>query len=97
MREKDFICHVRSLQADGHFCRQAGAEDPGPFLAVFFDVLHFGPEVVFARTGDAEADILAATQQCGSVTEEWIRRYPDQWLWIHRRWKTRPAGEPPIY
>jgi len=60
-------------------------------------VLHFGPEVVFARTGDAEADILAATQQCVSVTEEWIRRYPDQWLWIHRRWKTRPAGEPPIY
>jgi KDO2-lipid IV(A) lauroyltransferase len=60
-------------------------------------VLHFGPELVFAHTGNAEADILAATQQCNDVLEAWIRRYPDQWLWIHRRWKTRPCGEPAIY
>ncbi len=60
-------------------------------------VLHFGPELVFARTGDEESDVLAATQQCAAVTEAWIRRYPDQWLWIHRRWKTRPAGEPGLY
>ena len=60
-------------------------------------VLHFGPPLVFEQTGDEETDIIAATQQCASVTETWIRRYPDQWLWIHRRWKTRPAGEPGIY
>jgi KDO2-lipid IV(A) lauroyltransferase len=60
-------------------------------------VLHFGPELKFAQTGDTEADVLAATTQCNQVLEVWIRRYPDQWLWIHRRWKTRPAGEPPIY
>ncbi|HUX27865.1 MAG TPA: lysophospholipid acyltransferase family protein [Terracidiphilus sp.] len=60
-------------------------------------VLHFGPELEFARAGNAEADILAATQQCNDVLEAWIRRYPDQWLWIHRRWKTRPAGEPGLY
>ena len=57
-------------------------------------VLHFGPELVFAETDNNEADILAATQQCNDVLESWIRRYPDQWLWIHRRWKTRPPGEP---
>jgi KDO2-lipid IV(A) lauroyltransferase len=60
-------------------------------------VLHFGPELVFTRSGDADADALAATQRCAAATEEWIRRYPDQWLWIHRRWKTRPAGEPGLY
>ena len=60
-------------------------------------VLHFGPELEFARTGDAEADVLAATQQCAATTEAWIRRYADQWLWIHRRWKTRPVGEPGLY
>jgi KDO2-lipid IV(A) lauroyltransferase len=60
-------------------------------------VLHFGPELVFVRTGDNEADIVTATQQCNDVLESWIRRYPDQWLWIHRRWKTRPAGEPGLY
>jgi KDO2-lipid IV(A) lauroyltransferase len=60
-------------------------------------VLHFGPELVFAETDNNEADILAATQQCNDVLESWIRRYPDQWLWIHRRWKTRPPGEPALY
>jgi KDO2-lipid IV(A) lauroyltransferase len=60
-------------------------------------VLHFGPELSLARTGDADADILAATQLCTQTIESWIRRYPDQWLWIHRRWKTRPAGEPGLY
>lgn len=60
-------------------------------------VLHFGPELRFEPTGDAERDILAATQQCNDVLESWIRRYPEQWLWIHRRWKTRPAGEAGLY
>jgi KDO2-lipid IV(A) lauroyltransferase len=60
-------------------------------------VLHFGPEIVFARTVDPETDIIAATQLCAAATEAWIQRYPDQWLWIHRRWKTRPPGETGIY
>jgi len=60
-------------------------------------VLHFGPELVFPRSDDAEADIVAATQLCTQAIESWIRRYPDQWLWIHRRWKTRPAGEAGLY
>jgi KDO2-lipid IV(A) lauroyltransferase len=60
-------------------------------------VLRFGPELKFMKTGDAENDILSATQQCNDELESWIRRYPEQWLWIHRRWKTRPAGEPGLY
>lgn len=60
-------------------------------------VLHFGEELHLQRTEDAEADALANTALFARVTEEYIRRYPDQWLWLHRRWKTRPDGEPPIY
>lgn len=54
-------------------------------------VLHFEPEV--EMTGDVAAD----TQNVHSRLEAAIRKYPDQWLWVHRRWKTRPAGEKAIY
>jgi Kdo2-lipid IVA lauroyltransferase/acyltransferase len=60
-------------------------------------VLRFGPELVIDRRQGAKEDVLALTQQCNDVLESWIRRYPEQWLWIHRRWKTRPAGERGLY
>ena len=47
-------------------------------------VLHFGNELVFDRTDDPVVDIAAATQKCNDELESWIRRYPDQWLWISR-------------
>lgn len=37
------------------------------------------------------------TQRIQNALERAIRAYPDQWLWIHRRWKTRPPGEEPLY
>jgi Kdo2-lipid IVA lauroyltransferase/acyltransferase len=60
-------------------------------------VLRFGPEIEIPHTADRGADILEGTRRCTAELERWIRRYPDQWLWIHRRWKTRPAGEPGLY
>jgi KDO2-lipid IV(A) lauroyltransferase len=60
-------------------------------------VLHFGPEVEIPYTADRAADTLEGTRRCTAILESWIRRYPDQWLWVHRRWKTRPAGEPGLY
>jgi KDO2-lipid IV(A) lauroyltransferase len=60
-------------------------------------VLHFGEEIPVARSGDAERDIYTLTQAATAAIESWVRRYPDQWLWIHKRWKTRPAGEPKFY
>jgi KDO2-lipid IV(A) lauroyltransferase len=41
-------------------------------------------------TGDRERDILAFTQDLNDRLERWVRRYPDRWYWLHRRWKTRP-------
>ena len=49
------------------------------------------------RSGDEEEDVRRLTQALTSVVEKYVRRYPDQWLWIHRRWKTRPPGERGIY
>lgn len=60
-------------------------------------VLHFGPEIEMPHTDNVAADIVEGTQRCTRTIEDWVRRYPDQWLWIHRRWKTRPAGEPGLY
>jgi KDO2-lipid IV(A) lauroyltransferase len=59
--------------------------------------LCFGPQVELARTGDDAADIRENTQRFTRVIENHVRRFPEQWLWVHRRWKTRPPGEPPIY
>jgi Kdo2-lipid IVA lauroyltransferase/acyltransferase len=59
--------------------------------------LRFDPALALIRTGDLEADIVANTQQFTKVIEDYVRRYPDQWLWVHRRWKTRPEGEPGLY
>ena len=50
-----------------------------------------------ARSGDDEEDVRRLTQQFTAVVEKYVRRHPDQWLWIHQRWKTRPPGEPGIY
>jgi len=60
-------------------------------------VLHFGPRIGLIDTGDPEADAIANTANFTAVIESYIRQYPDQWLWMHRRWKTRPPGEEAIY
>lgn len=59
--------------------------------------LRFDPALELVRTGHLEADIISNTQMFTKVIEDYVRRYPDQWLWVHRRWKTRPEGEKPLY
>jgi KDO2-lipid IV(A) lauroyltransferase len=56
--------------------------------------LVIGPEVEVTRTGDRDADVLANTQRFTKVIEQIVRRYPDQWLWVHQRWKTQPCQVP---
>jgi len=59
--------------------------------------LRFDPAVSLVRTGDDEADTVANTARFTKIIEDYVRRYPDQWLWVHRRWKTRPEGQPSLY
>ena len=55
------------------------------------------PLISVETTGDEEADVRRVTMEITRRLENQIRQYPGQWLWIHKRWKTRPPGEPPIY
>ncbi len=84
-----------------HIARKTGAAVLPGFMVWERDekryVLRFGPEIEIPRTEDIAGDILEGTRRSTAAIESWIRRYPDQWLWVHRRWKTRPAGEAGIY
>ncbi len=59
--------------------------------------LRFEPAMELIRTGDAERDIRENMQRFTKVIEDIIRKYPDQWVWVHGRWSVRPKGEPPVY
>jgi KDO2-lipid IV(A) lauroyltransferase len=59
--------------------------------------IRFDPAVQVIRTGNEEDDIVANTAAYTRLIEDYARRYPGHWLWVHRRWKTRPPGEAPLY
>jgi KDO2-lipid IV(A) lauroyltransferase len=60
-------------------------------------VLKFGDEIPLVKSGDDEHDVIENTARFTAAIEQAVRRHPDQWLWVHRRWKTRPEGAAPIY
>lgn len=60
-------------------------------------ILRFEPEVELVRTGDFKEEVAANTARFTKVIEACVRRHPEQWLWIHKRWRTRPEGEPDLY
>ncbi len=59
--------------------------------------IRFEPAIPTVCTGDDEADAIANTQNYTAAIEQAVRANPEQWLWVHRRWKTRPQGEPALY
>jgi KDO2-lipid IV(A) lauroyltransferase len=66
-------------------------EEKGKYL------LMVEPPILPECTGDEEADVRRVTIEITRRVENQIRQFPGQWLWIHKRWKTRPPGEPKIY
>jgi Kdo2-lipid IVA lauroyltransferase/acyltransferase len=59
--------------------------------------LRFEPPVELVRTGDTERDIRENTARFAKILEEIIRQHPEQWVWLHARWKNRPPGEQKLY
>ena len=57
--------------------------------------LTFTPEIEIARTGDTEADLLTNTRRFSEIIEGFIREAPTQWVWMHRRWRTKPPNDTP--
>jgi KDO2-lipid IV(A) lauroyltransferase len=55
--------------------------------------MRYGPPVEWAGTGRRDEDVAALTQHLTSIVEGWVRERPEQWLWLHRRWKTQPPAE----
>jgi KDO2-lipid IV(A) lauroyltransferase len=60
-------------------------------------VLHVDPPLPVTPTEDTKEDIRQLTSLFTSVVESYIRRFPEQWLWIHKRWNTRPEKDANFY
>ncbi len=59
--------------------------------------LQFGPAVELSRSGTEDEDVRANTQRFTRIIEDYVRAHPEQWVWLHKRWKTRPPGESALY
>ncbi len=60
-------------------------------------VVHIEPPIEYATEGDYEENIKNLTQEITTMVEKYVRAFPEQWLWIHKRWNTRPKGEKGLY
>ena len=63
----------------------------------FHHTLRFGPAIAMDPDAARDAEVVRVTRRCNEELEKAIREDPTQWLWFHRRWKTRPPGEPDLY
>lgn len=57
--------------------------------------VYIEPELVLPNTGDAETDLVEGARLCNAAIEEYVRRFPEQWVWFHDRWKNPPPDPEP--
>ena len=74
----------RSIEVPGFAATFSVPIDKGRYRVVY------EPPVELPSSGDRDRDVLELTARCTAIIETWVRRYPEQWLWMHRRWKTAP-------
>ncbi|MBK8810374.1 MAG: lysophospholipid acyltransferase family protein [Acidobacteria bacterium] len=60
-------------------------------------VVYLEPEIPYDATDKSDEHVVRLTQAITSTVERFVRKYPEQWLWIHKRWNTRPKGEKGLY
>jgi KDO2-lipid IV(A) lauroyltransferase len=60
-------------------------------------VVYLEPPIEYEETDDYERNVKNLTQKITATVEKYVRKYPEQWLWIHKRWNTRPKGEKGLY
>ncbi len=92
----DFLGHPAPTNADvARLIITSGAVVMTVFLVRGPDnthTLHVSDPMVFESTGDRETDVRNVTRQYLAALESFIRCYPEQWLWMHRRWMRRNHG-----
>ena len=87
--------------ADDSVYARVGAEINGTAVVPIFIVREgyqkhraiLGPAVEYEPSGDVGHDVAAICQGYTKAIEKMVARYPDHWMWQHKRWKTRAPGE----
>ena len=80
---------VFALRLDAPLIFTCAVREPGGRYTMKFE------EIEVARTGDRERDVDAIVAGYTNALERWVRRYPEQYFWQHRRWKHQRPGTPP--
>lgn len=100
-REGIFVNFFGRLAAANPTVPQLYLKKGVPLVPVFLHsegdslILDILPEVDYPAAGEDPEALAGLTQQLNGLVESWIRKHPEQWLWFHDRWKTRPQGEAP--
>ncbi len=60
-------------------------------------IVYLEPPVEYKKDDTSDENVRELTQKITNVVERYVRKFPEQWLWIHKRWNTRPKGEKLLY